>query len=298
MELIFLGTTAAVPSSERGHSSIALKYRDEVLLWDCGEGTQRQLIRSRTSYMRVKKIFITHYHGDHFLGLPGLFQTMSFAGRQEELTVYGPKGINDLVGNILDLGEYELSFNLTTKRITSNFSLKDERYTIRGIKVKHSLPTYGLLFEEVKGREFLIDKAKDLGIKPGPAYSRLQRGERVKVGGRWVEPEEVLGERKKGYKVLYSSDTRPIDEILDNCEGSTLIHDATFDDSLAKNARETYHSTCVDAAEIANKGRAKELFLTHISPRYKKDEVLLNQARSIFPRTTVARDLMRIKPRL
>ncbi|MDP6459833.1 MAG: MBL fold metallo-hydrolase, partial [Candidatus Hydrothermarchaeota archaeon] len=103
MELIFLGTTAAVPSSERGHSSIALKYHDEVLLWDCGEGTQRQLIRSKTSYMKVKKIFITHYHGDHFLGLPGLFQTMSFAGRSEELMVYGPKGIKNLIGNVLDL---------------------------------------------------------------------------------------------------------------------------------------------------------------------------------------------------
>ncbi len=298
MELIFLGTTAAVPSSERGHSSIALKYHDEVLLWDCGEGTQRQLIRSKTSYMKVKKIFITHYHGDHFLGLPGLFQTMSFAGRSEELMVYGPKGIKNLIGNVLDLGEYELSFDIRTKRITGNFILKDERCTIRCIEVNHSIPTYGLLFEEIKGREFLIDKALKLGIKPGPAYSRPQRGGRVKIDGHWVEPEDVLGERKKGYKVLYSSDTRPIDGILSSCDGSTLIHDATFDESLAKNARETYHSTCIDAAEIAKKGDAKELFLTHISSRYKKDEVLLNQARSIFPRTTVARDLMRVKPLL
>lgn len=298
MELIFLGTTAAVPSSDRGHSAIALKYHDEVILWDCGEGTQRQLIRSKTSYMRVKKIFITHYHGDHFLGLPGLFQTLSFAGRSEELQVYGPKGIKALIQNILDLGEYELSFDLSVQRLTSSLLLKDERYIIKGMKVEHSVPTYGLLFEEVKGREFLVEKAHELGIKPGPAYSKLQRGEKVKAGERWVEPEEVLGERKKGIKVVYSSDTRPCENITENCMDALLIHDATFDDLLAKNAFETMHSTSGEAAMVAKKGGAKKLFLTHISPRYKKEEVLLDQARKVFPGTEVARDLMRVKPKL
>ena len=298
MEIIFLGTTAAIPSSNRGHSSIALKYHDEVILWDCGEGTQRQLIKSKTSYMKVKKIFVTHYHGDHFLGIPGILQTLSFTGRKENLEIYGSKGIRDLINGILDLGKYELSFNLKIKRINHNFKLKNKRYTIRSLKVKHSIPTYGLLFEEEKKREFLVDKAKKLGIKPGPIYSKLQNGENVEVDGRLIDSEEVLGEIKKGYKVLYSSDTRPVDTVRKNCNRSTLIHDATFDDSHAKNARQTYHSTCIEAAEIAKEGEANELILTHISPRYKKDNIFLNQTLKIFPKTTVAKDFMRFKPHL
>lgn len=298
MELVFLGTTAAVPTSERGHSSIALRYLDEVLLWDCGEGTQRQLIRSGISYMRVSKIFITHFHGDHFLGLPGLLQTMSFTGREKELHIYGPRGIKELMKNILDLGEYELSFELGVKEFTPSFNLKEEKYVVKAFRVEHSIPTFGLLFQERKGREFLPEKALALGLKPGPAYSRLQRGEKVRHGDRWITPDDVLGEQKKGHKILYSSDTRPCDAVVNNSRNAVLIHDATFDESLAENAREAKHSTTLEAAQVAAKGEAKELYLTHISPRYREEELLLSQAKKAFENTHVARDLMRITPRL
>lgn len=298
MEIVFLGTTAAVPSVDRAHSAIALRYRDEVILWDCGEGTQRQLIHSRVSYMRVNKIFITHFHGDHFLGLPGLLQTMSFAGRKNDLHIYGPKGIRELVSNILGLGEYEVSFNLEVTEFSRNFELREDRYVIRALPVRHNVPTYGLLFEEQRGREFLPEKARALGLKPGPAYSKLQRGEKVRAGGRWILPDEVLGDRKKGYKVVYSSDTRPCPSIIENCGDSVLIHDSTFDASLEENAVETKHSTSVEAAQVAAKGGATELYLTHISPRYTEDEILITQAKEFFRDTYVARDFMRVTPRL
>lgn len=297
MEIVFLGTTAAVPSAERGHSGIALRYYDEVILWDCGEGTQRQLITSKTSYMKIKKIFITHFHGDHFLGLPGLIQTLSFADRKEELHIYGPKGIKEIFKKILELGEYGLKYNIVAHSLSNDFELKDEKYIIKSIKVEHSIPTYGLVFEEIKGREFLLEKAKKLGIPPGPLYSKLQSGEKIKLGDKWIYPDDVLGEKKKGFKLVYSSDTRPCRGVLENCREAVLIHDGTFDDSLRNNAVETMHSTCTEAAQVAKEGGAKSLYLTHISPRYKTDELLLREAKKIFRNTRVARDLLRVELR-
>ena len=297
MELIFLGTTAAIPSAARGHSAIALKYNNEVILWDCGEGTQRQLITSKTSFMKIKKIFITHFHGDHFLGLPGLIQTLSFARRKEELNIYGPEGIKEIVKNILELGEYTLSYKIKVHEIFNGFELKEKKYRIKAIRVEHSIPCYGLIFQEEKGRVFLVEKAKALGLKPGPAYKKLQLGEKVKLGNKWIYPEDVLGEKKRGIKIVYSSDTRPCENVLKNCENAILIHDSTFDHELLENAIETKHSTCVEAAEVAKKGKAVRLYLTHISPRYKTSEKLLNQAREVFKNVEVAEDLLRVKLR-
>lgn len=294
MEIVFLGTTAAVPTSARGHVAIALKYHNEIILWDCGEGTQRQLIKSRTNYMKINKIFITHFHGDHFLGIPGLIQTMSFADRSQPLHIYGPKGIEKLMQGILNLGEYAVGFKIHAHEISDGTVVDEEKYTITCVAVKHSIPTYGLVFEEKKGREFLPEKAKALGIAPGPLYSMLQRGEEVKVGDRTVYPDDVLGEQKKGFKVVYSSDTRPCESIADNCRDAVLIHDGTFDDSYKEHATKTEHSTVVEAAELAKKGGAKALYLIHISTRYREDGLLLEQATKVFEDTVVTRDLMRI----
>jgi ribonuclease Z len=294
MEIVFLGTTAAVPTSTRGHVAIALKYHNEIILWDCGEGTQRQLIRSKTNYMKIKKIFITHFHGDHFLGLPGLIQTMSFADRTEPLHVYGPKGIDGIMKGILNLGEYAVGFEIHAHEMSDGMEIGDEKFKVTCLAVEHSVPSFGLLFEEKKGREFLLEKAKALGIPKGRLYSKLQRGEEVEVDGRTIKPDEVLGEQKKGFKVIYSSDTRPSDSIRKNCKDAVLIHDGTFDDDLIEHAEKTDHSTVVEAATLAKKGIAKELYLIHISPRYKQEELLLEQAKKIFENTKVTRDLMRV----
>ncbi len=294
MEILFLGTTAAVPSADRGHSAIALRYRDEILLWDCGEGTQRQLIRAGISYMRINRIFVTHFHGDHFLGIPGLVQTMSFAGREEPLTIYGPRGIDELLENILSLGDYTLGFEVASQEIRDGYLVDAEHYTIKSIAVEHHTAAYGLIFEEKKGREFLPEKALALGLTPGPLYSKLQRGEEVEYEGRIIRPDDVLGETKKGSKVVYSSDTRPCPSVVKACAEATLIHDATFDESLGDNAAETMHSTCTEAARVAKDGGAKELYLTHISPRYKDPSILIEQAGKVFPNVKVAKDFMRI----
>ncbi len=293
MEIIFLGTTAAVPSSKRGHVAIALKYHDEVILWDCGEGTQKQLIKSNASYMKIKKIFITHFHGDHFLGLPGLIQTLGFMGRVEPLHIYGPPGVGKIVRSILKLGRpFDRNFEIFTHRIYDGFVLDEKMYRIRCVRVEHSAPAFGLIFEEKKDREFLVEKALELGLKPGPVFSRLQRGETVKLGEKEILPDDVLGDIKPGFKVVYSSDTRPCKNIEQNCKDAWLIHESTFDSESEENARDAGHSTCVDAAKIAKNGGARKLFLIHISPRYKSDEILHRQARDIFENTVVTRDLM------
>lgn len=294
MEIVFLGTTAAVPSSARGHMAIALKYHNEIILWDCGEGTQRQLIKSRTNYMKINRIFITHFHGDHFLGVPGLIQTMSFADRRHPLHIYGPKGIEKLMHGIYNLGEYVIGFEIHVHEMSEGMVVEGEKYCVTCVAVEHSIPAFGLIFEEKKGREFLPEKAKALGIMPGPLYSRLQRGEAVEIDGRTVRPEDVLGEHKKGFNVVYSSDTRPCESITKNCGEAILIHDATFDDSRKEHAIKTCHSTVVEAAELAKTGDAKTLYLTHISPRYKDENMLSEQAKKVFEETFVARDLMKI----
>ncbi len=290
MEIIFLGTTAAVPSANRNHTSIALKYRDEVILWDCGEGTQRQMIRSKLSYMRVSKIFITHFHGDHFLGIPGLIQTLAFAGRERPLQIFGPPGIKEIVDILSGIGNFDLNFDILTREYR-HMGVKTEHYKITPIEVEHSVPTYGLVLEELKEREFLIEKAQELGLKPGPAYSKLHKGEHVTVDGKKISPEDVLGDPKKGIKIVYSSDTLPCKSIIKNCQDAILIHDSTFDETLKDKATESMHSTCVDAAHIAKEGKAKKLFLTHISPRYKETDILYEQAKEIFQEVIVAEDL-------
>jgi ribonuclease Z len=295
-EVTFLGTSAAVPSPSRSHASIALKYFNEILLFDCGEGTQRQLIRSGTSYMKIRKIFITHYHGDHFLGLPGLFQTMALSERTEPLHIYGPNGVEDILDTVLKICRTDLTFDVIPETIKGGEVVKTDIYKVEAVKVDHSTLSFGLVFEEVRGREFQLKKALKLGLKPGPIFSKLKRGEEVKVNGRTIMPEDVLGEKKPCKRLVYSSDTRPTQSITKTSKGAYLIHDSTYDDTLRDQAKEATHSTCLEAAEVAKKGGAKKLFLTHISPRYKDTSILLDQAKAVFKATEVAKDFQRFRP--
>jgi ribonuclease Z len=295
-EVTFLGTSAAVPSPSRSHASIALKYFNEILLFDCGEGTQRQLIRSGTSYMKIKRIFITHFHGDHFLGLPGLFQTMALSERAEPLHIYGPNGVEDILNTVLKICRTDLTYDVIPETITGGEVVKTDMYRVDAVKVDHSALSFGLVFEEVRGREFQLEEALKLGLKPGPIFSKLKNGEEVKVNGRTIKPEDVLGGKKLCKRLVYSSDTRPTQGITDVSKDAYLIHDSTYDDALCNQAKEATHSTCVEAAEVAKKGGAKKLFLTHISPRYKDTSLLFNQAKAVFKETEVAKDLMRFRP--
>ncbi len=296
MEIVFLGTTAAVPTKERNHPAIALLYQGEVILWDCGEGTQRQLIKAGVNFMRISKIFITHLHGDHFLGLPGLIQTFGFMGREKELLIFGPPGIEQLVRAILSLGYYEREFDIEVRELTPGVVWEEKSYAIEAFEVKHSAKTFGLLFREKKPRRFLREKAEALGIPPGPLYKRLQMGESVVWNGRVITPDMVLGEPKKGFRIVYTSDTRVVD-IADLAQEAVIIHDSTFSEEHIDKAEENLHSTAKEAAEIAKKSNAKALFLTHISPRYKDPNPLLKEAKEIFEPSYLAEDLMRVNLR-
>ncbi len=294
MEVVFLGTTAAVPTAQRAHPGIALCYRDEVLLWDCGEGVQRQLISAKVNFMRISRVFITHLHGDHFLGLPGLLQTLGFSDRKAPLKIYGPEGIEELVERMLGLGVFELGYEVAVERLKPGMRVQGNGYEVVAFPVVHGIPAFGLAFRELKGRRFLREKAEALGIPPGPLYKRLQRGERVVFGGRVIEPEEVLGEQKKGFRVTYSGDTRPVEETVRHAGEALLIHDSTFGAEEAEKARSRLHSTCTEAAHIAKEAGARMLYLTHISPRYRDTGAMEAQAREVFPESHVAEDLLRV----
>ncbi len=294
MEIVFLGTSAAMPTKYRNHPAIALLNEGEVILLDCGEGTQRQLIRAKVNYMHISRIFITHLHGDHFLGLPGLIQTMSFSGRDQPLEIFGPEGIDGLMENIFSMGYYEKNFEIKVNEIEETVIAEGKNYEIEAFKVEHSVTAFGIFFREKKDRRFLRKKAEEFGIPPGPLYKKLQNGEPVEFNGKVITPEMVLGKPREGFKVLYTGDTRPLEEIVRRCRGAVLIHDSTFSGKLQRNAIEALHSTSIEAADTAKKGGAKALFLTHISPRYKNATPLLEEAREIFKNSFLSEDLMRV----
>ncbi len=298
LSIIFLGTGGSWPTVKRNVSSIAIKRGGEILLFDCGEGTQRQIQKSNVSYMQISKIFVTHFHGDHFLGLPGLIQTMQLNSRIKPLSIYGPKGIIELMNNILNLGYFRLEYNINIYEIKDEerFDFKD--YIINTIKVNHGVPTIGYSIEEkLRPGKFDKKKALKLGIPEGPLFSKIQKGESIIVkNGQIIKPNEILGPPRKGRKIVISGDTKPVKKMINFAKNADiLIHDSTFDSNLEDISNEYGHSTSYQAAEIAKKAKVKKLFLTHISPRYLDKNILEKDARKIFKNSFVARDLQEIE---
>lgn len=298
MEIIFLGTSSAVHSKDRNHPSIAIKAFGETFLFDCGEATQRQLIHTNVSPMKISKIFITHFHGDHILGLPGLLQSMSLNGRQTPLTIYGPKGLGKIKDAIYSLGYCAIEYPVEFVEIDSGIIIDTEEYFIQAQRVKHNVPALAYSIEEKKKPRFLREKAIELGVPVGPAFGRLHNGEEVEIEGRIIKPEQVLGPARKGNKITYSGDTRPCEEMIMLALDSTiLIHESTFIQKEKNNAEEYGHSTSYDAAYIAKDSNSKELILTHISTRYGDDyaDIMLKEAQEIFENTKLAYDFMKIE---
>ena len=298
MEIIFLGTSSAVHSKERNHPSIAIKAFGEIILLDCGEATQRQLLHTNVSPMKISKIFITHYHGDHILGLPGLLQSMSLNGRESELTIYGPQGLNKVKDAIYSLGHCAIDYPVKFIEIDSGIVEDNEQYFIQAQRVKHNVPALAYSIEEKKKPRFLREKAIELGVPVGPDFGKLHNGEEVEINGKIIKPEQVLGEPRKGRKVTYSGDTRPCEEMIMLARDSTLlIHESTFIQKEKTNAEEYGHSTSSDAAYIAKDSNSKELILTHISTRYGPEygEIMLKEAREIFENVKLAYDYMEIE---
>ena len=300
MEITFLGTSSAVHSQKRNHPSIALKAFGDIFLFDCGEGTQKQLLFTTVSPMKISKIFITHYHGDHILGLPGLLQSMSLNGRENELTIYGPRGLDKIRDAIYSLGYCAIEYPIEFIEIDDGIVEETEEYIIRAQSVRHNVPALAYSIEEKKKPRFLREKAIELGVPVGPAFGKLHNGEEVEVNGKIIKPEQVLGPPRKGIKITYSGDTRPCEEMIMLAKDSTLlIHESTFIQQEAQNAEDYGHSTAYDAAFVARESNSKELVITHISTRYGEDyaKIMLNEAKEVFENTQLAEDFMEIKLR-
>jgi ribonuclease Z len=301
LNIIFLGTSGSWPTIKRNVSSIAIKRGSEIILFDCGEGTQRQFQKSNLSYMQISKIFISHFHGDHFLGLPGLIQTMQLNDREENLHIFGPKGINELVRNLLSLGYFKPAYAIISHEISDGSKLEFKDYFITAMKVKHKVPTLAYCLEEHnRPGKFNKSKALDLGIPEGPLFNKLQKGNSIVLDdGKEITPKMVLGPPRKGRKIVISSDTKPYKNLEEfSKDADILIHDATFDSELEEIANKYGHSTAFQAAEIAKKSNVKKLFLTHISPRYLNHKILENDARKIFKNSFVTNDFQEVEVKL
>lgn len=289
LELTFLGTAAAVPSRDRMMSSIAVKNGPSVILFDCAEGTQRQLMLSPMSFMKVDAVFITHMHGDHMLGLPGLLQTMGMTGRKNPLILCGPEGFSRSVRMMMEACEGEIEYDLEIREVAPGDVVELNSASVTVFATEHGVPSVGYVYRENDRPGRLDrDKAISLGLSPGPDFSKITSGETVKG----VRPEDVVGPVRKGLSIAYTGDTVPLGSITEACKGiDVLIHEATYCDEEKELAQKNLHSTCVEAANTARAAGVRRLILTHISNRYESDDLMTEQSRAVFPETYVAKDM-------
>lgn len=293
MKIVFLGVGGTYPTKNRNVTSVAVQMQSEVLLFDCGEGIQKQLMQSSVSFMRITSVFISHLHADHFLGLPGLIQSMSLNGREGLLSVYGPEGTRRTVEGLLNLGYFKCAYPVEGYDLRGGESVEMEGYAVRTAEADHTVPCLAYSVEEGprKGK-FDSQRALSLGVPEGPLFRTLQSGKSVVVDGRQVSPSDVLGPLRKGRKFVYSGDTRRSETIIELAtEADVLVHDSTLDERYSSNAAEFGHSTARQAAEVAKQARVKRLFLVHISPRYDTAEELVEEARKVFPEAHLPEEL-------
>lgn len=298
LQVVFLGTAASIPTVARALPSVVVKRKGELLVFDCGEGMQRQMIKAGVGFHKKMKIFVSHMHGDHVLGLPGLLQSMSLLDRTQKLEVYGPVGVKAFIDAVERTVQFVLTFPVEIHEIQEEGVVCDEKeYHVQAVHSDHVIPSlaYALIEKPRPGR-FNPEKAKALDVSEGPLWSKLQHGEKVKTpSGKVVKPEQVVGAPRPGIKIVYSGDTRPTKNLVELAKNADLlIHEATLDDELLERALEDGHSTPSQAAETAKKAKVKRLILTHFSSRYKKAEPLLKQAKKIFSNVDAAEDFMKI----
>ena len=299
LQIIFLGTAGSVPTPKRSLPAIVLLRKGEQVMFDCGEGAQRQMIKAKVGFHKKMKVFISHMHGDHVLGLPGLLQTMALLDREKKLEIYGPNGIKKFLENIRETVQFVLTFPIEIHEIyEAGVVCEEKEYVVQAVWANHVIPTLAYAFiEKPRPGKFYPEKARKLGVPEGPLWSRLQHGHKIKLSnGKIIKPEDVTGPLRPGRKIVYTSDTKPFKSFVKFAAGADLlIHDATLGDELAERAEEDGHSTPEQAAKNANKANVKKLILTHISARYDDASILLEQAKKIFKNTQVAEDFMKIE---
>lgn len=298
MELVFLGTGAGVPAKERNVSAVALQLLQErgaTWLFDCGEATQHQILYTAIRPRRLEKIFITHLHGDHIFGLPGLLGSRSFQGGTTELTLYGPKGIREFIETSLTVSYTRLKYELKVVEIDEGIIFEDRQFRVIAKQLNHGIPSYGYRIEEkdLPG-PLLVDKLIEANIPPGSIYQQIKEGKTVVLeDGRSINGKEFVGPPQKGRIVTILGDTRFCEASIELAKNADLlVHEATFGGEDGKLAFEYFHSTSMQAAEVAKAAKAEKLILTHISSRYQGSmcDNLLAEAKKIFPNADIAED--------
>jgi len=294
LQVYFLGTAGALPTPHRNPSCIMIRRGSDTLLFDCGEGTQQQMMRARTGF-NINAIFVTHWHADHFLGIFGLIHTLSFNGRTAPLTIYGPEWVHEFIQTIRHVGRFNLNFPIESVELADHSWVRFDGYTITAFAVSHGIPALGYVLEEDErpGR-FNRERAIALGVAPGPLFGRLQRGETISVERHdeqsVVRPSDVMGAPRPGRKIVYTGDTRPVLQRIAMVarDADLLIHDATYDDAEKDRAAEFYHATAGQAGEAAAAAGIYKLALIHISSRYTDADTHIKEAKKNFSGIVIA----------
>ena len=310
MKVIFLGTSSGMPTLKRNVSSIALVFinKNKLWLWDCGESTQQQIQKTSLKLSKLEKIFISHLHGDHVFGLPGILASRGLRSgkNQNKVQIFGPEGLDIYLKETLNITKtyipYEIKIEIIPPNLSTGIIWEDEEYIVRYTEVNHNIKTYAYSVEEKKDRShFLIEKARKLNIPPGPIYRTLKEGKTVELlDGRIFQGKNFLNKIKKGRKMAFCGDTTYCENSVHLAEGADLlIHEATFSQQEEDLAKRNFHSTTIIAAKVAEQAQVKKLLLTHISPRYSSNNKLaitesdlLVEAQSVFPETILAEDFM------
>jgi ribonuclease Z len=291
LDIVFLGTSASAPTANRAPAALLIRRGGDRLLFDCGEGTQRQLMRSTVGLPDLEEIFLTHFHADHYLGLPGMLKTFALRQREVPLTVYGPPGLKELFSTLRRVFG-KLSYPVELVEVRAGEALERDGYKVLVFPVHHGTTAVGYaVVEDTRPGFFDVDTADALGVPSGPERGILQRGESLTLDdGRVITPDSVLGEPRPGRRVLIAGDTAPTETVAVLAEGAdVLVHEATFLEDERARAEDTLHSTARQAAEVARTAGVRLLALTHVSPRYFGSE-LVEEAREVFPATVVPRD--------
>jgi len=324
MELIILGSAAATPIKDRNLSSIALKYKNQILLFDCGEDFQRKFAEAGLKFNKPMKIFITHFHGDHIIGLPGFLFRLSLNDRTAPMMIFGPRNLflylyvhRKILGlkakypikiveidhqnqELIEFEGLDSELPKRTIRMDNNIIFDSKYFSIKYAIVEHSVITFAYAFiEKPRFGKFVPERAINLGIPESNLWKKLQEGQIIEFNGKLIDPvkEGIVGPQRPGRKITYSGDLKPCESLINlGRDSDILIHEATFAKALAEIAEEKKHSTSIDAANDAKKMNAKQLILTHISARYSEDALkLLQEAKEIFPNTLIAEDLLKIE---
>jgi ribonuclease Z len=297
MKLVFLGTSAAQPTEKRGLSCICLEKEGEILMFDAGEAAQIAYMKSGLGWNKKMKLFVTHLHGDHCVGILGLLQTMSMQNRTESLEIFGPKGIDEFLAANIKVLNFGLPFSILINIISEGKIFENKKYLIHTTKANHSVTAFSYLFEEKdKPGRFNVEKAKELGIPEGELWNKLQNGEEITSNEKIIKPEQVLGEKRPGKKIGISGDTMPtkkLEEFFYQCD--YLVFDSTFIEEEKQRALDTCHSTAKQAAELGKNAEVKNLILTHFSARYKDELQHKMEAEKIHNSVITAKDLLEVE---